>query len=156
MLPLTHQSRSMSGSEAGSSLSRQPMWQLLILYNVGLELSAEVQLQNRLIPSTTASYVGNDEMRDIKNMAVSLKDLITKLKVDAANAQAGFLAEGNRAHENTQKVRSATADLKEANLMVEEMLGETGSNFPPLESSETSGVGHADANGVTLNPEFKK
>jgi len=89
-------------------------------------------------------------MREIRNMAAGMKDAVAALKKDAASATGEFQSELTRAKTNTEKFKSFTTDLKEANQEVEAFLGETGSNFPTSEASPTPDA-HADRNGVTLN-----
>lgn len=90
-------------------------------------------------------------MREVRDLAAGMRELIAGLRKDNAAAKSELHAEVARAKSNSQKVRSFARDLKEANLEVESMLGETGSNFPPLEESDTQAPnGQAtDVNGVT-------
>jgi len=140
----------MTASGVGYRLDRQPALQLLILFQVGLELSAEVEHQNHSMFSTTVSSVNGDEMREVKNAANALTAFIAQIKDATVKAQNAFNSEGQRALVNAEKLTSAAADLKDANVQFEQALGETGSNFQP--SGTGSSGTTTDSNGVTLNP----
>jgi len=146
----TNQHPSMTASGVGYRLDRQPALQLLILFQVGLELSAEVEHQNHSMSSTTVSSVNGDEMLEIKSAATSITNLINSLKAQVEAAQTEFNAEGFRAVGNVEKMKSVTAELRDANTMMEQALGSTGSNFQPSGSGSSGVV--TDSNGVTLNP----
>lgn len=164
----TDQSPSMTGSDTGeftgpwtshdtllsSRLESDPDLQLLILTQVNWELEAELRLQNQLTYLDTA-IAEEVNMRDVKNAASTIKDFVAKIQKVTADAQSAFLSEGNNAITNAGNLMAAAGDLKDANKMMEEALGATGSNFPDLSqpsaaSSATSTK--ADSNGVTLNP----
>jgi hypothetical protein len=162
MQQFTDQRHSMSGSDTGnfgvatSRLDEWPEWQALILLQISFELSAEVEYQNHLTYSETAP-VEEIDMRDVKQAAANIRDFVARIKEQTAQAQKGFLAEGNHALANADKLMSAAQDLKDANQMMEEALGDTGSNFPPSDVQSSGSLKpHPDINGVTLNPEAKK
>lgn len=95
-------------------------------------------------------------MREVKNLAAGMKDAVASLRKLSADAKSNLDVEISRANVNAGKVNSLAKELKEANLEIEEFLGETGSNFPSSEESDTQppdAAGHADKNGVTLNKE---
>lgn len=89
-------------------------------------------------------------MREVHDLASGMKDAINKIKQAAADAKSGLHAEIGRAQVNAGKVQAMTADLKAANLEVESFLGESGSNFPPGEDSNTHELGSPDRNGVRI------
>lgn len=93
-------------------------------------------------------------MREVHNLASSLKASVEALKKATLGAQEGLLVEVERGNVNAQKVRSLTKELKDANLEVEALLGESNSNFTLSEGSATH-MPRTDANGVTLNTESK-
>ena len=90
-------------------------------------------------------------MRDVKNAAISIKDMVAQIKKATDAAQAAFVPEAKNAIVNAGKLVSAAGDLKEANKLMEDALGDTGSSFPSQQESESSSKEHADLNGVTLN-----
>jgi hypothetical protein len=113
-----------------------------IISQVQRELDAEVATQNR------ASTGDDPNMREINSMATVLRDAIAALKQQTLDATASFQAEVNNSKANLSKVTSMTGELKAANQEVEQMLGQSGSNFTP--SSESTST-PADINGVTVN-----
>lgn len=96
-------------------------------------------------------------MREVKDAAASLKDIVLKLKQSTLDAQKAFHEQVDRGIENAGKLKAAASDMREANLMMEGVLGDTGSNFPPTETSaehtdhSNDHLTHADVNGVSLN-----
>ena len=124
----------------------------LILDQVEREVDAELKWQNHLI---FCNSVQGTNMREVHNLATGMKEAIASIKKAAVDARAQLDSEVARAQTNVGKVKSVATALKEANLEVESFLGETGSNFPSSETSPMS-AGHADINGVTVNPEAKK
>jgi hypothetical protein len=134
----------MTDSETGSVLDANPAWQLLILFQVGLELEATVRYLNQN-PNVTAK---EEPMREIRDMAAGLRDAVATLRKEASTAKSTFKSEFLRAQANTAKFKAFTQELKDANAEVEGFLGETGSNFPTSEDSSTPP--HPDINGVTL------
>jgi hypothetical protein len=97
-------------------------------------------------------------MREVKDLAAGMKDLLAGLRKANVDAKGALMSEVTRAQGNAKKVQSVAADLREANKEVEEFLGETGSNFPPSEDSKTpqqDGHNKADINGVTVNREVQ-
>jgi hypothetical protein len=135
------------GLVIGDRVQRNPALQLLILFQIGLELEIELQSINRSISSHTAQ--GN-VMRELTDMVTGMKQAVASLRSDAANAKGAFQSEVARAQVNTEKVKSFTAELNSANKEVEDFLGVTGSNFPTSGDTATPPV-HADRNGVVLN-----
>lgn len=119
-----------------------------IIAQIQRVLDAEVAAQNR------TSTPGNNQMREISSMASVMRDAIVSLRQKTLEATTTFKAEVNNSHVNIDKVRSLTGELKAANLEVEEMLGESGSNFTPT-GSDTS-KRPVDSNGVWVNPDAKK
>ena len=105
-------------------------------------------------------------MREVRDLAAGMKDAIASIRKSAADAKGSLAVEISRAQVNASKVSSFADELKEANLEVEEFLGETGSNFPSSEASITPAPAgrkmmehtqsRTDLNGVTLNPEGNK
>lgn len=89
-------------------------------------------------------------MIEIKSAATSITNMIASLKSQIEAAQTQFNTEGTRAVGNIEKMNSVTTELRDANTMMEQALGTTGSNFPPSGSGSTPPV--TDSNGVTLNP----
>ena len=99
-------------------------------------------------------------MQEVRDLAAGMRGLMAdlrKLNVDAKNK---LTSEVSRAHVNAQKAMSLAGELSDANKEVEEFLGESGSNFPPSEASDTPPVaGPKEAphyprtlsNGVTVN-----
>lgn len=99
-------------------------------------------------------------MQEVRDLAAGMRGLMAglrKLNVDAKNK---LTSEVERAHVNAQKAMSLAGELSDANKEVEEFLGESGSNFPPSEVSDTPPVaGPKEAphyprtlsNGVTVN-----
>jgi hypothetical protein len=142
------------------SLIDQPELQLLILTQIGWELESELRYQNTWTRNRLKSFapvsgntalVGDIDMRDVKNAAISIKDMVAQIKKATDAAQAAFVPEAKNAIVNAGKLVSAAGDLKEANKLMEDALGDTGSNFPSQQESESSSKEHADLNGVTLN-----
>lgn len=103
-------------------------------------------------------------MQEVKDLAAGMRGLMAglrKLNVDAKNKLTSEVA---RAQVNAQKAISLATELSDANKEVEEFLGESGSNFPPLEDSaippatgQKREMEHHTqrtlSNGVTLNEE---
>ena len=138
--------------ETGNRLKFNAALTSLILDQVEREVDAELRWQNHLI---FCNIVQGTDMREVHNLAAGMKEAIASIKKAAVDARSALDAEVGRAAGNVEKVRSVATDLKEANLEVESFLGETGSNFPSSGDSPMS-AGHADINGVTVNPEAKK
>lgn len=93
-------------------------------------------------------------MREVKELAAGMKDVLASLRKSSADAKSAFMSEVERAKVNADKVKSVAKELSDANKEVEDFLGDTGSNFPPSEGSNTQPPAlKADANGVTKNPE---
>jgi hypothetical protein len=92
-------------------------------------------------------------MREVKNLALGMREAIANIKKLSADAKSGLDSEVSRALVNADKVRSFTRELSDANQEVEQFLGDTGSNFPPSDGSTPpqSGAISADINGVTVN-----
>lgn len=88
-------------------------------------------------------------MREVSDLATSMKGAISALRKIHADARAEFEKEVTRANLNAGKVKALTSGLKEANSQVESFLGEAGTNFPP--ETEVSEKPHTDLNGVTLH-----
>ena len=111
-----------------------------IISQIQRELDAEVANQNR--------SERNNHMRAVKSMAQTLRDAITGLKQATLDAQNEFQTEVSNGMVNVSKVKSMTQDLRDANKEVEQMLGQSGSNFTPDGSGITS---KPDSNGVIVN-----
>lgn len=96
-------------------------------------------------------------MREVKNLASGMREAIANIKKLSTDAKAGLDNEVSRALVNADKVRTFTSELRDANLEVEQFLGDTGSNFPPSDGSTPpqSGAIKADVNGVIVNSETK-
>lgn len=100
-------------------------------------------------------------MREIRDLAAGMKETIASLKKMNIAAKSELNSEVERANVNASKVKAFTKELKDANLEVESFLGETGSNFPTSEGSDTpqpSGTLElqADRNGVMINQGVKQ
>jgi len=95
-------------------------------------------------------------MKEVRDLATGLKESIAAIKKASLDARSGLDAEIARSQINAEKVKSFTNDLKEANQEVESFLGESNSNFPSSEDSNTQQHASADKNGVTLNTEASK
>lgn len=113
-----------------------------IIAQVERELDAEVSTQN-------ASLQGDNDMREISSLAQTMREAIASLKASAAAATQDFKSEVSNSNTNISKIKSLTKDLKDANKDVEQMLGESGSNFTPVGSEST--LGKPDINGVQVN-----
>lgn len=122
---------------------------IYILNQIEMALRQEVSYQN-----TFASEGSEEIMREVRNVASTMREAIAALKQRAGLAVANFESEVNNAHSNLDNVDSVTHELKEANKEVESMLGESGSNFTPVGPDGTSRP--VDENGVWVNPEHKK
>ncbi len=94
-------------------------------------------------------------MREVKELAAGMKEVMASLRKESANAKAHFMSEVERAKVNAQKVKSVANELSEANREVEDFLGETGSNFSSSEESVTQPppLVKPDINGVIKNQE---
>jgi hypothetical protein len=144
------------GSRTTLQYSRvdQPVVQVLILLQIGWELSAEVEYQNRLI-SSKAAIVKESDMREVRDFGSGIKGMLQGLKADMAKASDAFQSEVQNAKVNTEKVVSLAADLKSANQEVEDFLGEAvNSNFPPAgdgSATPAASLAKADINGVSKN-----
>lgn len=129
-----------------------PYQRLSILKDIEWRLEAEVKWQNHLISIVNVE----DDMREVKEAAASLKSLMEGLKKSTLDAQAAFGEQVNRGIENAGKLKAAASDLREANQTMEGLLGDTGSNFQPTEASSdhTHANDHLappDINGVQVN-----
>ena len=98
-------------------------------------------------------------MQEVKDLAAGMRGLMAglrKLNVDAKNR---LTSEVTRAQVNAQKAMSLATELSDANREVEDFLGESGSNFPPSEDSDTPPAVtllKPDINGVSLHPDTLK
>lgn len=95
-------------------------------------------------------------MKEVRDMAAGMREAIASIRKNYADGKSGLALEIDRAQMNAAKVRSFTQDLRNANLEVEGFLGETNSNFPSSEESDTQqqdSTEKPDRNGVTLNKE---
>lgn len=88
-------------------------------------------------------------MREISNIALVMRENIASLKAKAQAATDAFQAEVSNSLASIDKVHSMTQELKAANKEVEQMLGQSGSNFTPAGSGST--LGPPDINGVQVN-----
>lgn len=140
----------MTGSDNGNRLDQDNVLCMLLLNGVNQSLQEFVALENRKLWA--------EQMREVKELAAGMKEVLAGLRKDSANAKGQFMAEATRAKVNAAKVRSLAVELSEANKEVEEFLGESGSNFPLSEASEASPtpLPHADVNGVTINQDSGK
>ena len=138
---------SMTGLENGNRFSQDVVLRTLVEHGLSKALFQFVSSENEL--------VWENEMREIKELAVGLKESLASLKSASAGAKASLVSEMDRAKVNAQKIQSLATELKEANTEVEDFLGESGSNFPSSEVSSTPAT-KPDANGVTVNPEAQK
>lgn len=96
-------------------------------------------------------------MREVLNLAGSLRDTLTSLRAEAERAKNEFHGEHKATQVAIGKVKSLTKDLKQARQQVEGVLGEAGSNFQEVVEPETGNQEPAcsvfDSNGVCLNRE---
>lgn len=136
----------MTGLENGNRFSQDVVLRTLVEFGISKSLREWVSEVNRL--------AWENEMREIKELSVGLRESLAALKSASAGAKASLVSEMERAKVNAQKVQSLAVELKEANKEVEEFLGETGSNFSSSEDSSTPAPPsqpRADMNGVTMN-----
>lgn len=96
-------------------------------------------------------------MREIQNLAQVMRDTISDLKKQATDAASGFQTEVGHTKDNIAKVQSLTQELQDANKEVEQVLGQSGSNFTPTPTTTSTGVkdGRTPPPNVTLNPVAK-
>jgi hypothetical protein len=120
-----------------------PHQELCILNDIEWRLEAEVNWQNQLLRSKES------HMREVKQLTGNLRDMMANIKKSALQAQSEFQSEGQRALDNAEKVHAVATELKDANKELEQLLGETGSNFSPTEGS--SHTSEHLINGVTLH-----
>ncbi len=122
-----------------------------ILSQIQRELDAEVTAQNRQAHSQASSATPGwtFNMRELSNMASTMREAMAALKQKIAASTQSFETEVGHSHINVDKVDAVTSELKAANKEVEQMLGESGSNFTPAGSEQ--GLGPPDINGVQIN-----
>lgn len=107
-------------------------------------------------------------MREVKGMASVMRDTIKELRAAHVQATDDFKQEVTTAKGNLMKMKSMTADLREANREVEKEFAGADSNFPtsegetPKQPSTSSGTLQVAIdtktllqNGVTPNPDAK-
>jgi capsule polysaccharide export protein KpsE/RkpR len=82
-------------------------------------------------------------MREIKDLASTIRGSVAKLRADVANATSGFAAEIANTQANIGRINSLKQEMSDANKEVEAMLADTGSNYEPQ--------GKPDSNGVIVN-----
>lgn len=114
-----------------------------VIAQVQRELDAEVSAQNRSATASSREFT----MRELSNMATTMREAVAALKQKVAASTAAFQAEVGHSTVNVGKVDAMTSELKAANKEVEQMLGQSGSNFTP----DGSNLGPADINGVQVN-----
>lgn len=131
----------MTALGGGSRFNQDAVLQALVLYGVRRALHEHLQ--------------GVNDMREVKELAAGMRELMASLRKDNADAKQHFMSEVERAKVNAGKLKSVAEELSVANREVEEVLGETGSNFPPSSGgSDTQPPAlKADINGVTKNTE---
>jgi hypothetical protein len=103
-------------------------------------------------------------MQEVRDLTTVLSDAITFVRQAHANAKETLAAEVIKARANVDKVNSMTQEFKKANLELEAFIGNTASNFPPLDEDFKTYTGQdelrvepkADINGVTLKREGVK
>jgi len=152
---------------SGNRLTQDLSLQSLILSQLERQLDAGVSLLNQGYSLILAESV-EDNMQEVKDLAAGMRGLMAnlrKLNVDAKNR---LTSEVTRAEVNAQKAMSLASELSDANKEVEDFLGESGSNFPPSEASDTQPqvgekrkieepqIRKGDINGVVLNPDAPK
>src|SRR6266403_4494523 len=132
-----------------------------ILSQLGRQLDADVRLLNQghsLLPAESVE----DNMQEVRDLAAGMRGLMADLRRLNVDVKNELTSEVSRAHVNAQKARSLATELRDANKEVEEFLGESGSNFPPSEASDTLPVAGPKegphyprtlSNGVTVNEE---
>jgi len=139
----------MTGLEDGNRLQQDIALCTLLLHGVNRALQEWVELENQRL--------WTEKMREVKELAAGMKDVLASLRKGSADAKAHFMSEAARAQVNASKVKSLALELSEANAEVEDFLGDSGSNFSSSETSDTQPqTGTADINGVTINKESQK
>jgi|SRR5712671_414176 len=145
-------------SVIGNRLALDLSLQSLILSQLERQLDVSVNLLNQGYSLILAESV-EDNMQEVKDLAAGMRGLMAglrKLNVDAKNR---LTSEVTRAQVNAQKAMSLATELSDANREVEDFLGESGSNFPPSEDSDTPPAVtllKPDINGVSLHPDTLK
>jgi len=152
MQQLMDQQTLIPGLVTGNRLDQDVVLLSFIMHRLRRSLQSEVRSINR---SISLNSVGSD-MKEVRDLATGLKESIAAIKKASLDARSGLDAEIARSQINAEKVKSFTNDLKEANQEVESFLGESNSNFPSSEDSNTQQHASADKNGVTLNTEASK
>jgi hypothetical protein len=99
--------------------------------------------------------VEDKSMKEISTIAQVMRDSLVTLKAKAKAATDAFQAEVGNSNANIDKVTSMTQELKTANKELEQMLGQSGSNFTPAGLEPTSNT-PVDINGVWINPDAPK
>jgi uncharacterized phage infection (PIP) family protein YhgE len=124
-----------------------------VLLNLQLELDIHVNNQNTTDHSTSCHpFIEGYEMREVKNLADTLRGTIKQLKDSTAAAQAQFASEVAHTQSNIAKLNSFTNELAQGNKDVEALLADTGTNFPDVtEVAGTTSEPKVDRNGVTVN-----
>jgi hypothetical protein len=84
-------------------------------------------------------------MKEMRNIASSLRESLAALKASANQAVGEFQTEVVNGQANINKVKAVTIELKSANKEVEQILGQGDSNFPP---EQPDGHESFDDNGV--------
>lgn len=137
----------MTGLGNGQKHSMDVVQYLLVLHRLNQELELWVLQENE--------WLRGDSMREVKELAAGMKEVMASLRKSSADAKSEFMSEVERAKINAQKVKAVAGELRDANKEVEDFLGETGSNFPPSEGSSTPAPpsGKPDVNGVIKNTE---
>lgn len=150
MRPFMDQPVLMTGSDNGNRLDQDHVLCTLLLNGVNQSLQEFVVFENRKLWA--------EQMREVKELAAGMKEVLASLRKDSADAKGQFMSEAERARINANKVRSLAVELSEANKEVEEFLGESGSNFPHTEASQAfpTPLPKADINGVSVNTEAPK
>lgn len=92
-------------------------------------------------------------MREVKNLADTLRGTIAQLRAGHAAALHEFGNEVKNSNNNLAKVKAMTKELAVANRDVESLLGDAGSNFEVDEEEVkgTTSMPKSDVNGVTVN-----
>lgn len=126
--------------------------QYLVLNRVRQLLNIEVGNINRSHKKSLSLIEKGVEMREVKNLADTLRGTIAQLRTGHAAALTEFGNEVRNSNGNLAKVRAMTKELAAANRDVESMLGDAGSNFQEEDNIKgTTSTPKSDVNGVTVN-----
>jgi hypothetical protein len=127
--------------------------QRYVLSLLELELAIHVNNQNVSDHYTYLPFPEDIEMREVKDLAGTIRGTVAQLRTTTAQAKNRFAAEVAHTQASVAKVNSFSDEMAEANKEVDALLADAGSNFEPAQA-ELPGVTtqpKADSNGVTSN-----